>query len=547
MKALTRIVAAVTVLALLVAGGYRLVQNRRSVLTADQADGFAQTVAVQQGELTSTISVVGEMYAPQSAALGFERVADTASLLNLSVVPGNFVPAGQVLATIDPTPFEQALGQALSDLQEAEKELVELQTPATALEIAQADLAIAQAQLALQEGRADLVDLTDPDVDALQTSVASAQLALTQAESDLLMQQEDNDYLDQLISLQETEADQYAEYSRLANETYSDVYYQDRLRLAHNDFLNTQDTRITAEIQQEVSLLQAQMQVRQAQQKLADAQEALAEAQAGPDELNLAVAQQAVAQAEADLAEAQEGRADLDEGADAVELAAAQADVDASRLAVTEAEADLVGATLVAPFAGTILETNAEPGDRITASSEVLTIANLDELQVIASVDETIIRQVETGQQASITFDAFPDSTFLGEVLSVPLQGTLQGGVMVYEVPISLEGAEELPLLVGMTANVEVAVGQAEDVLLVPSMALQQVGGLCQVLVPSSEPEGDPVAVPVETGLSNGTYTEIVRGLNAGDQVVVQLDSAGSDNFDMRAMRQLMGAGGGRR
>ena len=294
-------------------------------------------------------------------------------------------------------------------------------------------------------------------------------------------------------------------------------------------------------------MLQAQMQVRQAQQKLADAQETLAEAQAGPDELDLAVAQQAIAQAEADLAEAQEARAELDEGADAVELAAAQANVDEKRLAVAEAEADLAGATLVAPFAGTILETNAEPGDRITASSQILTIADLDELQVMASVDETTIRQVQVGQEASITFDAFPDQAFRGEVLSVPLQGALQGGVMVYEVPISLEGAEDLPLLVGMTANVEVAVGEAEDVLLVPSMALQQVGGLYQVLVPSSDAEGEPVAVPVEVGLSNGTYTEIVRGLNVGDQVVVQLDSASSGDFDMRAMRQLMGAGGGRR
>jgi HlyD family secretion protein len=193
-----------------------------------------------------------------------------------------------------------------------------------------------------------------------------------------------------------------------------------------------------------------------------------------------------------------------------------------------------------------VLETQAKAGDRISANSPILTIANMDGLQVVASVDETTIRQIAAGQAAQISFDAFPGQSFSGEVLSVPLQGTLQGGVMVYDVPVSLQGAEALPLLVGMTANVAIDVGQAQNALLVPSMAVQTVGGLAQVLVPNASDPANPVAVPVQVGLSNGTYTEIVRGLNAGDQVVVQLSSASAGQLDMRAMRQMLGAGGGR-
>jgi HlyD family secretion protein len=351
--------------------------------------------------------------------------------------------------------------------------------------------------------------------------------------------QPDSSSEDQLARLRDQESELYTEYSRLAGETYSDAYYQDRLRLAHNAFLEAQDSRIRSELQQQISLTRAQMKARQAGQKLADAQENLADAVAGVDALDLAEAQQAVAQAQADLADARAARAELDEGPDAVKLAAAQADVDKKQLAVSEAEADLAGATLAAPFAGTVLQTNAEPGDRITAASQILTLANLEELQVLASIDETTIRQVSAGQPATITFDAFPGQTFRGEVLAVPLQGTLQGGIMVYEAPISLVGAEDLPLLVGMTANVAIQTGQAEDVLLVPTMALQTVNGLYQVLVPSSDPAGEPVSVPVEIGLSNGTYTEIVRGLNPGDQVVVQLSSSDSEGFFG------MGPGGG--
>jgi hypothetical protein len=72
---------------------------------------------------------------------------------------------------------------------------------------------------------------------------------------------------------------------------------------------------------------------------------------------------------------------------------------------------------------------------------------------------------------------------------------------------------------------------------------------LYQVLVPNTtDPNGDPEAVPVEIGLSDGTYTQIVKGLNAGDQVVVEMqsststsNSAGGGNMMMGITRQLSG------
>ncbi|MFZ2617237.1 MAG: hypothetical protein WA077_14715, partial [Anaerolineae bacterium] len=125
-----------------------------------------------------------------------------------------------------------------------------------------------------------------------------------------------------------------------------------------------------------------------------------------------------------------------------------------------------------------------------------------------------------------------------GQVASVPLQGTLQGDVMVYSVPITLTGAVDLPLLVGMTANVKVELGQATNALLVPTMALQRSGGLVQVLVPNpNDPSAEPQAVPVEIGLSDGINTQIVRGLNPGDKVVVQIAATQSTNpFNFRGV-----------
>ncbi len=529
MKKFIRPLLIVLVLAVIAAGGYWYYENR-NVSSADAGETYTQVVEVRQGALNATVSVVGQLEAQQSAALAFEQMSGSAALASLEVQAGNVVTAGQSLAAIDPAPYQQALDQAQSDLQAAEEILADLQTPATALEIAQADVAVAQAQVQLQQAQAALDDLVNPDIAGLQAGVASAQSALAKAQAAVLEQEQDQSAADQLARLISAEATPTAEYTRLASETYSDDYYRDRLAVAYNKMMDAQDARASYELNEQASALQSQMTLRKAQTNLAGAQEALADAQAGGDALALAQAQLAVHEAEVDLQAAQEARQALDEGASASEIAAAQADVDKKRLAVSEAEAALTGAEIVAPFAGVILQTYASAGDQVSASTTILDLADLDTLQVVASVDETTIRQVSAGQSAVITFDAFPSQSFKGEVLATPLQGSLQGGVMVYDVPVSLSGAEDLSLLVGMTANVEIQVGQTGETLLVPTVALQQANGQYQVLVPNAaDPTGEPAAVTVEIGLSDGAFTQILSGLEAGDQVLVEITTSESD------------------
>ena len=531
MKQIIRLALVVLVIGAIAGGGYWYFSGRTAAASSATAQTYTQVVTVTQGKLNATLSVVGQLEAEQSADLAFQRVSGTSSLLTLAVQAGNVVTAGQVLATIDPAPYEQARDQAKSDLQAAEEALSDLQTPATALQLAQADVAVAAAQVQLEQAQDALDALVNPDLPSLKAAVASAQSALAKAQADVLAQQEDSAAKKQLARLQTAEATPTADYQRLAAETYTDDFYRDRLQVAYNKMMDAQDTRVTYETSRQVSALQAQMTLRRSQQTLADAQEALAEAQAGGDKLALAQAELAVHQAEVALQAAQEARTDLDTGADAAKIAAAQAAVDKKRLTLADAEAALAGAQLLAPFDGTILQTNVNVGDQVTANTAILTLANLKTLQVVASVDETTIRQISAGQDATITFDAFPGQSFQGKVLSVPLQGSLQGGVMVYAVPVSLTGADNLALLVGMTANVEVQVGQASDALLVPTLALTKANGLYQVLVPNTaDPNGDPVAVPVEVGLSDGTYTQITKGLNPGDQVVVQVASTTSSS-----------------
>ena len=506
------------------------------------SSGYTQVVDVQVGDLSASLSVVGQVEAVQQANLTFTRLSGTTKLLTLAVAAGNTVTNGQVLAAIDPASYQQALDQARSDLQAAAGRLTDLQAPVTDLARAKADLAVAKADHDQQQAAEDLKSAQTPDLARLRGVVQDAQdtLALAQTQQTLT----DHD------AAARSERDlQYAV-------NWHERRITDLMALVANGKANAEqieqlsDERTAlGDAQADLAHVQAQRQLNQqavaaavvkAQTSLADAQEALAEAQAGGDKLTLAKARLAVQQAQVAQAEAQENRSQLDEGPDTVKLATAQADLDKKRLAVTDAEAALTATQIMARFAGAILQTHVEPGDLVTANTRILTVANLQTLQIVAAVDETTIRQIAAGQTAQVTFDAFPGRTLRGQVASVPLQGTLQGDVMVYSVPITLTGAVDLPLLVGMTANVKVELGQATNALLVPTMALQRSGGLVQVLVPNpNDPSAEPQAVPVEIGLSDGINTQIVRGLNPGDKVVVQIAATQSTNpFGVR------GAGG---
>jgi RND family efflux transporter MFP subunit len=254
-----------------------------------------------------------------------------------------------------------------------------------------------------------------------------------------------------------------------------------------------------------------------------------------------------VQNADVSLATAKDNRDTVVDGADATTLAAAQAAVDKKQLAVDNAVAALAGTKLTAPFAGTVLQTKVAAGNLIGSGTVILTLADLKSLQVAATIDETTIKRVSSGQTAQVTFDALAGQTLRGQVGEVPLQGALQGGVMVYVVDISLAGADKLPLLVGMTANVKISTGQAQNALLVPAMAIQRASSGYQVLVPNAaDATGSPTPVTVEIGLSDGVNTQITKGLKLGDQVLVQLSSTTTNNNQQRGGFSIFGLSLGR-
>ncbi len=521
-----------------------------STSSSSSGANLTQTITAQRGNLSAALTVVGSLESVQSQTVQFEKIAGSTKLDKLDVATGAQVKAGDVLASIDPAPYQQALDQAKSDLQAAEQTLTDLNAPPTEVQFAQADLTISQAQYQLEVAKSTLDDLLHPDLEQLDKNVADAKTSLVKAQADLLTQQQSARDTTNLEKMQDAEGKATAEYNRLAAETYSDAKTQDRLLIAYNKMMTAKEVRIAAETQTKISLLNAQMSVRKAEQNVAKAQKVLADAQKGGDVLEKARAERAVKDAEVALAVAKDNRAELDKGPDATKLAAARADRDKKQLAVADTEAALAATELKAPFDGTVLQVNLNQGDLVANNVKVLTLANLGQLQVLASVDETTVRSVQKGQKAQVSFDALPGQILNGLVGDVPLQGILQGGVTVYEVPVSLQGADKLPLLVGMTANVKIATGEAQNVVLVPTMALTKANGMYQVLVADPvNPTAQPQAVPVQVGLSDGTYTQITAGLNEGDQVIVKMSTTTGTVNQQRNIRiggGMLGIGIGR-
>lgn len=133
--------------------------------------------------------------------------------------------------------------------------------------------------------------------------------------------------------------------------------------------------------------------------------------------------------------------------------------------------------TITAPISGQVISKTGKVGDKIsrgsnTESSTLAIIYDLSELTFEMSIDELDISQVEVGQEVEITADAFEDETYTGHVTNVSLNGTYSNGVTTYPVIVTLDDMGEL--LPGMNVDGTIILERAEDVLYIPSNALQR-------------------------------------------------------------------------
>ncbi len=170
---------------------------------------------------------------------------------------------------------------------------------------------------------------------------------------------------------------------------------------------------------------------------------------------------------------------------------------------------------LAAPIAGTVTALHASVGETVDPSTELVTIADLSSLWVLADVFEKDLAQVRPGKPVRVRVAAYPGRTFGGTVVSV--DDILDPGTRTVKVRCRVPNRDAL-LKVQMFADVRIPVDRMTSVLAVRDDALQRIDGSTVVFVGVTETEFE--RRPVRTGIASGGFTEIVAGLAAGERVV---------------------------
>lgn len=258
------------------------------------------------------------------------------------------------------------------------------------------------------------------------------------------------------------------------------------------------------------------------------------------------------AQASLELARANEARSrdlfdkgyvarqDLDQSRQAWK--SAQAQVEQARAQLADAEVDLRNSVIRSPVSGVVVARTVDAGQTVAASfqtPELFKIAgDLKKMLIHTTFAEADIGRIQPGQPARFTVDAYPDRSFAGVVRQVRLNPTTTQNVVTYDVVIDVDN-DDLALLPGMTAMVNVVLKRVDDALRVPNTALRyrpanDTAGATKTAASRGARRGgrEPTVwvlrggaltpVQVQTGASDGRHTAIESGeLSETDVLVV--------------------------
>jgi len=287
-------------------------------------------------------------------------------------------------------------------------------------------------------------------------------------------------------------------------------------------------------------VVQARASLESANAKLREAQATVSETRVRAARCAKLAKQQLCSQEDVDTAEAAYARARAAEASARAQISVAQATLDAQ-------QTDLGKAVIRAAIGGIVLKREIEPGQTVAATLQTPVLfqlaENLAQMELHVAVDEADVGQVAEGQHATFTVDAYPNRTFDAVITQVRFAPETVEGVVTYGAVMSVDNAD-LALRPGMTATAEIVSQKLSDVLVVPNAALRfsppasekpagrARGSLFSRLLPRPRSprtekgtsgaehghrvwtleQGDPVALPVEIGPTDGLVTQLVGG-----------------------------------
>jgi HlyD family secretion protein len=417
-----------------------------------------QTARVRQGDLVLYASGSGTLITLDERDLGFS-IGGKVAEINVSV--GDEVEAGDTLATqADIDELEAEVASDELNVLNAEQALQELYD--------QADLIAAQAQLDLANAREALKD-AEYDYSVNQQGNRASEATLEAAEAELKLAKDNLEHAKEMLDADPDNSMRQLNYAN-AEKRYNSAAW------SWNWYTGSPTDIQQAQLEAEVSLAKAEVTL---------AEQAYEEVKDGPDPIS-------IREAELQLSNARAG------------------------LAVSQANLD--GSTITAPFAGTVMSIDADVGDEV--NSAFITVADLSNHYLEIFLDETDMDKIDLDYEVEVVFDAIPEITFKGYVISMD-PGLYQSNMITAVRAIVQLDDENNPsasrLMIGMNAAVDVIGGRAENAILVPVEALRELDeDEYAVFVMEN---GEPTLRVVQVGIQDLTYAEITSGLEAGEVV----------------------------
>jgi HlyD family secretion protein len=240
-----------------------------------------------------------------------------------------------------------------------------------------------------------------------------------------------------------------------------------------------------------------------------------------------------------ELADAEVARASAQ-----AQLRSAAASVTQARASLQQAQVNLSKTVITSPIDGIVISRNVDVGQTVAASLSAPTLfvlaADLTQMQLNASIDESDLGNITPKQTVSFTVDAYPGETFRGVVKQVRLTPVVTSNVVTYAAIITAPNPD-LKLKPGMTATLDVEVARKDGVLRVPAAAIrfkptaEQLEAMNATAVDNAkrqpvvwvDDDGVITGVPVRTGLSDGIWTEVIDPpFTEGTAVVTRVASA---------------------
>jgi HlyD family secretion protein len=287
--------------------------------------------------------------------------------------------------------------------------------------------------------------------------------------------------------------------------------------------------------------LQARLDAAESRLKAEEARLAGAKASARLAELDLNRIAELHSTGDVPGAERDRAQATFDQAVASVK--ASEASLEMIRAEIAEQRKALEYAVLESPIDGTITSLNLEVGEQVlgtlqNAGTVIMQICDLRKSLVRARIDETNVSFVEEGQSADIYLTSYPERVFQGTVERVRLvRETYRDGTNYVEAEIGIQTNPEDRLMIGLTANADIAVQELNNIVKIPSQAVidKPIEDLPDDVVEASPfinrrklytqivfrmVDGKAVATPVQTGPSDPTDTVVLGGLSGGDVIV---------------------------